>query len=102
GKGFADFMIRPSRRTLAISDWTGRTGRQALAAFLTCGALNPVYWTLAGLFVASALIVYLSLGASWSPALLGRLTVAAGAALTVTLVLAGAVVAGFLDTVRAA
>ncbi|MGO4712745.1 cytochrome P450 [Bradyrhizobium sp. 2TAF24] len=100
GKGFADFMIRPSRRTLAISDWTGRTGRQALAAFLTCGALNPVYWTLAGLFVASALIVYLSLGASWSPALLGRLTVAAGAALTVTLVLAGAVVAGFLALLR--
>lgn len=100
GGSFADFMIRPSRRTLAISDWTDRSGSQAFAAFLTSGALNPVYWTLGAVFLVSLLIAYLSLGASWSPALVGRLSVAAVAALIVTVVLAGAVVAAFLALLR--
>ncbi|MEW6640457.1 MAG: cytochrome P450 [Pseudomonadota bacterium] len=100
GQRFADFMIRPSRRTLAISDWTDRTGRQALAAFLTSGALNPVYRTLAGLFLIGTIVATLSLGASWSPVLIGRLGIAAGTALLATLLLTAAVVTGFLALLR--
>jgi Dyp-type peroxidase family len=97
GRDFADFLIRPSRRRLLISDWSDRTNWQALVSFAASSSIKPLATATALTFLCSALAIFVFSG---SLALPGRTLLALEYGFVATLVMTSAAILTFLGLLR--
>lgn len=99
GREFADFLMRPSRRRLKISDWSERTNWDALVSFVSSRSVKPFATALATIFFSSSLVVYLCLDTIASSPV-ARIVLAVEYGLIATIVFVSALIATFLGLLR--
>ncbi|KIZ33268.1 MULTISPECIES: cytochrome P450 [Rhodopseudomonas] len=100
GAVFADYLIRPSRRRLAISDWVDRSGTEALASLLS----SPTFRWIGAILIAAVLIASQAIYGAIDPfsddASAGRLALAVVGGLLLVLLKLAVLVGLFLLVLR--
>ncbi len=100
GAAFGDYLVRPGRRRLAISDWVERTGNEGLASLLQ----TPTFrWLGVALFAAvliAADAIYFSIEPFSDAVYFGRLMLSLVGGLLAVVLLVAALIGGFFALLR--
>lgn len=100
GAAFGDYLIRPSRRRLAISDWTDRTGTQSLLSLLG----SPTFRWIGVILFAAVLIatqaIYFAIEPFSEATYTGRIALAVVGGLLLVVLKLAAIAGLFLALLR--